>query len=409
MTVRILASHEESTAALVEQTQTCLSASWAIAWATPNKVFNAALANIGKFRKLVVGTHGCHTAPECLEKLGPLPQAAIRRGAGTPLFHPKLYVFEHADHYTVVVGSHNLTKGAFESNVELSMLTEHAKDDPAALNLLQFVLEESHDALCVTYSPLFLKRYQDLYRLARKQRRDLEKLVRDTPSLAAEKQRREAPIYMSWTEFYDKARHDQAGSLEERLKVLRYIRDRFEETPDFVDMHPNDHLRIAGLASAKMCADDGIDWNLFGHMKTGDAFGKPFGGLIQNQPDAVSKALAHIPLDRPVTQEDWEAYWAALKAPLPDDGKGLGRAGATRLVCMKRPDYFVSVNNRSAANLAQQLGIKASEVAGVDNYWTTVIEPIMLTPWWTAERPANPTEADVWDFRGALVDVLVKN
>lgn len=409
MTVKILSNHSESTAALVQQTQTCQSATWAIAWATPNKVFETALTNIGKFRRLVVGTHGCHTHPECIEKLGPLPQVAIRRsGRNLPLFHPKLYLFEHSEHFTVVIGSHNLTKGAFENNVELSTLTQFSKDDPAVLRLLSFVHEESHASLCVPYSPAFLMRYQDLYALTRKQRRDLESLVIDVPSFGTETRRREAPIYMTWDEFFDKASHDQAGNLKGRLKVLKYIRKLFVENPNFVDMKPDDHLRIAGLASAKMCAEDEIDWNLFGSMSIGDAFGKPYGDLIKMQPDAVSKALAHIPLGRPVTKDDWKAYWEALKASLPDEGKGLGRAGATRLVCMKRPDYFVSVNNRSATKLAMQLDVSKGELADVEKYWDTVIVPMMMTPWWTKDCPIASEQADVWDFRAALLDVLVK-
>lgn len=409
MTTRILTGHAESTTALVEQTQTCLSASWAIAWATPNKVFDAAFANIDKFDRLIIGTHGCHTHPDCLEKLGPYPQVSIRRSDKEyALFHPKLYFFEHADHYAVVIGSHNLTAGAFQRNVELSTMSVFAKEEPAADALRTFIKEESHPTFCLPYGPTFLKRYRDLYSLARKQRRDLEKLVDNLPSSDAERKRREAPIYMSWPQFYDKARHDQAGSLEERLKVLRYIRDLFRKTPNFADMHPNDHLRIAGLASAKMCVDDGIDWNLFGSMNVGDAYGQPYGPLIQKQPAAVAKALSHIPLDEPVTQEDFDAYWADLKAALPDGGKGLGRAGATRLVCMMRPDSFVSLNNRSAEKLAVQLGIKASDLASVDNYWTAVMAPIQLTPWWTTDRPTDPSQLEVWDFRAALLDVLVK-
>lgn len=409
MTVRVLTDHVESTAALVEQMRTCQSAAWAIAWVTPNKVFEAALANIVKFRKLVVGTHGCHTSPECLEKLGPLPQVAIRRsGKDFALFHPKLYVFEHSDQFTVVIGSHNLTRGAFQSNVEVSTLTQFSKTDPTALKLLAFVIEQGYEPHCVPYTLHFLKRYQDLHRLARKQRRDVEKLIEDIPDRSVEAQRLAAPIHMSWDGFYNKARHDQAGSLEERLKVLMYIKDLFQRCTDFVDMDPNDHLRVAGLASVEMCESDGVDWNLFGHMKVGDAFGKPYGNLIRDQPDLVSQALAHIPLDRPVTEADWHAYWTGLKGAVPG-GKGLGRAGATRLVCMKRPDYFVSVNNRSASNLAVQFGIKASDLNDVDNYWATVIAPMMLTPWWADERPVDPQQAGVWDFRAALVDILVKD
>jgi hypothetical protein len=109
-----------------------------------------------------------------------------------------------------------------------------------------------------------------------------------------------------------------------------------------------------------------------------------------------------------VTKDDWQAYWADLKAPLPEDGKGLGRAGATRLVCMKRPDYFVSVNSRSAANLAKLLTVLESELSDVSKYWDTVIAPMMMTPWWTEDRPSDATQAEVWNFRAALLDVLVK-
>jgi hypothetical protein len=111
----------------------------------------------------------------------------------------------------------------------------------------------------------------------------------------------------------------------------------------------------------------------------------------------------------PCVEVGWHAYWTALKGAVPG-GKGLGRAGASRLVCMKRPDYFVSVNNRSAfSNLAVQFGIKASDLNDVDNYWATVIAPMMLTPWWVDDRPADHKQADVWDFRAALVDILVKD
>ena len=42
----------------------------------------------------------------------------------TNIFHPKVYLFENCDYYTLIVGSNNLTEGGLVRNVECSLLVQ---------------------------------------------------------------------------------------------------------------------------------------------------------------------------------------------------------------------------------------------------------------------------------------------
>ena len=404
MAVRILTSSSAATAEVVEQLSSCKSAAWATAWATPNQAYSAALAHIAKFSRLVVGTHSFHTAPECLRELRVHPVVVFRSNIG-PLFHPKLYVFEHENRYTVIVGSHNLTRGAFEKNIELSTVTDFERNDPAVQDLLDFIETQANENNVIV-SNAFLARYEDLYRIAKRQRKDLDRLYEATPDWQEEDARKRKPIYLDWDTWFQRVRDFDLHGLEARLEVLRRIREIFNGHDSFASMSEHDRRRVAGLASPEMNRLDGIDWNYFGDMSNSVRYGQSFGRFVIQDPQGLSNALELIPLERPVWKEDWEAYWEALMSLAGEDG-GIGRATATRLACVKRPDVFVPLNKKNEKKLANLLGAKVGQISSGVNYWDRVVQPMRMTPWWSSDRPEEALQAQAWDGRGALLDALI--
>ncbi|KRC14817.1 hypothetical protein ASE31_08720 [Acidovorax sp. Root217] len=326
------------------------------------------------------------------------------KGNAGPLFHPKLYLFEHEDKYTAIIGSHNLTRGAFEMNIELSTLTDFAKDDPAARELLSFIEEQEKEKIIV--SNAFLDRYEDLHRLAKRQKRDLDSLYQTLPDRRTEEARKKAPIHIGWDTWFEMIRKQDTHGLEPRLEVLSRIKKIFGDSSSFAAMDVSDRRRVAGLATAEMVRTDGVDWNYFGAMSNTLRFDQAFGHLALEEPQGISDALDLIPLDRPVIEEDWNAYWNALRAAVGDEG-GIGRGVATRLACVKRPDVFVPLNNKNAQKLARILDKKPSHLMDAKHYWEQVVAPMRMSPWWSSNRPVDSLQAEAWEGRAALLDALV--
>lgn len=402
----VLTTHEDAVRVLIEQTTTCISASWAVAWATPNRVFDAAMARMEVFNHLIVGTHGSQTHPNCIRALAKHPgKAFIRRGTAE-LFHPKLYIFEHADRFSVVIGSHNLTRGAFEVNDEVSLLVDFDKAAPSVKMLLNWMKEASKDAMCVVYSSSWLAEYERLYELAKQKRKEIDELRRDTSSQAATNRREGLPINLTWEEWYKQVSSEKSPShdFNRRLLMLDYISDIFRNYRSYAAMPLEDRMRVSGLASQEMTTTDGIDWGYFGNMKPA-LLRRDFKTLVLDAPAELSAALDIIPLTGPVNEDHWDRYWAEVRRI--DNHRGsLGRGLATRLVTLRRPDVFVSLNGASAARLAKRLDVPASSLDG-QTYWKRVIQEMQLTQWFVADKPSEPQQARAWMARAALLDSLV--
>jgi hypothetical protein len=71
---------------------------------------------------------------------------------------------------------------------------------------------------------------------------------------------------------------------------------------------------------------------------------------------------------------------------------------------MKRPDFFVCIDKANKTGLSAHFGLAASAV-NLENYWTDLIEPIRLSPWWRALR-GRGVEGKIWDGRAAFLDAL---
>lgn len=410
MASTVLSTAEETTIALIEQIRTCVSASWAVAWATPNEVFDAAIARIEVFEYFVVGIHGCNTHPECLRNLGKYPtKAFIRRNDRGALFHPKLYIFEHADCYTVVIGSHNMTNGAFGTNVEVSMLTDFPKDDTSVVKLLAWIKDAAYPGSCVPYSTTWISDYERLYKVAQDKRKEIDSQLQDFPNSADVEKFKSLPINLSWPQWFERVCNEKAKThtLDERLHVLEYIGALFK-THSYGEMERVDRMRVCGLASVELCRADKVDWKFFGNMMIAGGLLTGYRDVVLDNPEQVSKALELLPRSGLVTEQDWKNYWTEMRRI--DAGRGLlGRGTATRFACLRRPDVFVTLNDANAGNLAKLLGRPQSDLKDGETYWTTVIRPIQKADWYTAgtSQPPYSTEARAWRARAALLDALI--
>lgn len=97
---------------------------------------NTARSNF-KNLNLVVGVDLEGTSKEALEEILALNiNGYIFYQKEQPVFHPKIYLFEGAKEFRLIIGSSNLTRGGLFTNVESSVMIEFNSSDKEGLTLL---------------------------------------------------------------------------------------------------------------------------------------------------------------------------------------------------------------------------------------------------------------------------------
>jgi hypothetical protein len=202
---------------------------------------------------------------------------------------------------------------------------------------------------------------------------------------------------MSWEEFVSKVSKEKKYGPSRRLKVLSKAREFFARGVPFSKLTELERRCIAGVMLPTRQFD--ADWGLFGQMT---AWGK-YGKKVDEYPHLFSRALDHIPLMGPIKRRHYDAYIDAFKK-IPGSSKtwiGMG----TRLLNMKRPDYFVCYDGANDVGLSNQFAF-APTTTNLDNYWDRIITPMMLTPWWQADLPPDSIEHQIWMCRAAMLDAI---
>lgn len=86
---------------------------------------------------LIVGVDLQGTSKEALEEILALNiNSYVFYQKEQPVFHPKIYLFEGANEFKIIIGSSNLTRGGLFTNVESSVLVEFDSTDKVGLSLL---------------------------------------------------------------------------------------------------------------------------------------------------------------------------------------------------------------------------------------------------------------------------------
>ena len=83
--------------------------------------------------------------------------------------------------------------------------------------------------------------------------------------------------------------------------------------------------------------------------------------------------------------------------------RGMGKAFATRLLGLARPDCFVVVNNKSKTWLELTTGFGLS---GNKRSYQNLISWVANQAWHSAPEPEDPWERSIWEIRAVLLDAF---
>jgi hypothetical protein len=375
--------------------------SGAVAWASAGfPLAEMVLERREQVKRLVVGLHFYQTDPEFIRRA--LSTDKIRYMMSTRgVFHPKLFLFDCIDgSWTCIIGSSNFTAGGFSTNVEVSVAV--TSDDLGAAEMRSQVdanLDEywkgarqmSPDELA-GYNAMWAARRPILKRLGGgygKPRRSNEDDGGDPPVVIP-------VLRQTWSQFFAAVSKD--GLLADREVVLRSMGEWFDTYDSFEAMPPLLRKRIGGFITEA----GQPDYLLFGSMRGAGTFKH----LINRNHHGISDALACVPREGAVTSVDYFGFMERFRHAFNGvrGGSDTAIATATRLLAMKRPDYFVCIDSKNRQKLCSAFGIP--QAVRLSDYWGSVCERIYDSAWWNVSLPDDVREREVWKGRAALLDSL---
>jgi hypothetical protein len=199
---------------------------------------------------------------------------------------------------------------------------------------------------------------------------------------------------VSWPEYLAQVRAEQHPPgrplMQERLQVIRAIRQLFTRKTHFCDIDYPGRRKIAGLIKSA-----NPNFLLFGSMQWVGYFKQ----AVKDNNEEISLALDEIPLGGDISPDQYQGFTDRFLTAFKNSGMAL----ASRLLAMKRPDTFVCVNNQNREDLFRAFRLNPSRDAEV--YWE-LIERVRSSVWWKVPAPAAGDEREVWQARAAFLDAL---
>lgn len=372
--------------------------SMAVAWGGLTAVAKVLLANKSKFESILFGVDFSASDPDLIDRLADVPNAFIANNR-PGCFHPKIFYFRSGTKAEAIVGSANFTKGGLISNLEASVHVKGSAGDP--------FFEQVRTQLA-RYKPLHLPITKPLAESYRRQTEAASRSPRPKnpvlPGNTKQWARINSPLAtMSWKDFVARARADPYHDFKKRMKLLRAIQQMFASTSSLGDLLVTEWKGIAGVlgnVEAINANFDDVEWGWFGSMGGAGTFAE----LIGLKDRSLAKALDSIPKRGNVTEAQFDDYCYGFTEAFSESSRTARLPPATRLLAMKRPDFFVCVNGGNRRNLAGALAF-APTTLSLENYWKHVIEPIQQAPWFNAPRPAAKNR-ELWDARVAMLDAI---
>lgn len=390
--MKLITTNAELRSNLSRLTKKYPNVAFAVAWASAGTViFEGLSANRDRIHKAVIGTHFYQTHPDVLDAFAESNEVRfILQPKG--VFHPKIYIFWNEEHWEVLMGSANLTAGALNRNSEAMALVSDSDQGNSPLKGEVIKLIESYwdeartvsKAAAISYRALWSKQQPALRRLSGQYGQSTKnKAPADS-----------AVMSMPWAHFFALVQKDAHHGFEDRCNLLKLVRAAFETTGQFQLMDLGLRKTIAGLPNA-------FDkrWGWFGSMQGAGYYHQ----AVNDNNSRLSNALDEIPLDGPVSREHYEAYLAEFVKAFPNGRHGIGIA--SRLLALKRPDYFVCFDSKNKKELCQDFEIKQSGM-DYERYWDEIIERIVDSAWWNEPRPQDALARTVWDGRAAMLDAI---
>lgn len=371
---------------------------WAVAWAsTQSTACDLLKTHADRIGKMIVGTHFWQTHPDFIATFRRHRRVRFVLHPGG-IFHPKLYLFESTKgNWECIIGSPNFTHAALSQNVEAAILiTDSDIGADSEHRKLRKQIEEYWRQSQVFKKPDFAI-YKNMWKQKQASIRSLAGHQYKRRNLGRHSPLKSDLVQYTWKAFYNLVTQEKLvgipDALNERICVLKKARELFQRTPKFCDLSEIDRKIVAGFMT-----ESDIHWRLFGSTQ---AVGSFMRAIIKYE-EAISEALDAIPLNDAVHRSDYMRFMKRMQKALPTGRCNLGTV--TRLLAMKRPDYFVCLNGKNRGKLCEALGIPRK--TSIDDYWNLIIEPITASLWWNSKEPRAKTEREVWQGRCAFLDAL---
>ena len=393
-TIRVLGSRDagDLLVSLIESTREC----WiAAAWASDQEGFRVSDA-LDKWRDkvslLVVGRDFDGTDPEFLHRF--LNKVRLRPSAGGT-FHPKVYLFSDGRRFDAILGSSNLTPQGFGVNTEANLHLNGSVEDPLFTQIRAMLEEFARGARLLSKEAL--AKYEEGWR---RRQKALRKGTR-------EEEEAELPERGSAGKFglLDLEWEDFAHTVERVGSRWGVYPEPGE--PGYLGVLKEVHgtLREKRRLSRYTGADGIEDLNkLLGREPGYGYFGTTRGVIVSrvlNKDALIDRALAEIPFQGIIPPGRFSKFRTKIERV-----SGLGSTGGpSRLLAMKRPDWFMCVNDRNRKGLAEELGFTEGRLKGLVGY-EELHEAIHSCPWYLAPRPSNGRRKALWDARVAMLDAL---
>lgn len=364
----------------------------AVAWASAGtKFFDILLSNKDKLFESTIGTHFYQTDPDVLKSFVESEQVHfVMQPSG--VFHPKLYFFQTGQSWEAIVGSANMTNGAFTVNNELNVhLTGQDDVDGSTFDQLTNQLSNYYE-LGVSVNDEYVNVYAAYHK---KHKPKLEKLNGQYNSTKTTKSLFDSIVMqMDWSVYVEKVQQDKNHAIDQRLELLEVIQGYFQQYENYESMPLGARKTIAGLPNLTH-----EHWGWFGSMKGAGVYHSN----INNNNPFISEALDHIPLHGEVTLLQFNRYVESFKKAFPNGRDGTSIA--SRLLAMKRPDFFVCIDSKNNKAMCSDFGITMSNMT-YERYWTELISRIHDSVWYEKEQPRDQLENQIWKGRVALLDCI---
>ena len=373
---------------------------WAVAWGSMSPLASHLLNHRSKVKLFAIGTHFHQTDPDLLEALQDVPMARVVSNSSAGTFHPKIYLFKTNDKFSLLLGSPNFTRSAFSLNHEAALFVEGNTSEQLYADVY-----DSIKSVWTAASPIldgFLRGYRLKHNATRLARSDLEtNLPISMPNSNSEYSNL---LDDDWANFANRVKLDPIHNIEGRIAIMDQARVWFSQVPHFAAMTEGQRKAIAGTYArneTKPPEVPNLDWAWFGSMVGAGVFK----GLVKSSPEGLSAAMAMIPRTGIVNETDFDGFKRKFVDSFEDAERGGGVATASRLLALKRPDYFVCVDSANKRKLSEAIGIRVSHI-NLDSYWSHIIRPLLCSPWWTSTRPSDDLEGRIWDSRMACIDAF---
>lgn len=373
----------------------------ASAWGTNGTLADKLFQEHNKFESVTFGVSFCQTDPDLIDRMiGKKNTFIAESKSGT--FHPKAYYFRSGDKAEAIIGSSNFTMGGLQSNLETNIHIKGRDKDNVFQDIRSTI--ENYNINRKPITKVIAKDY-------RIQHEAMKKLKKPTNPILSNNEPNYRHIssklaHMEWEEYVSAVKSEKLEIHKKRLALIRKCQEMFASVSSLDNLNSKEWKAIAGLIGEKQKINSNLsqhDWGWFGSMKgMGD-----FANRISEKDKYISKALDSIPRHGDITKEQYDEFCKNFLSSFKNSVRTGSYPTATRLLAMKRPDFFVCINKPNLYGLSQALNFPKTTLK-LNNYWEKVIEPIQLSPWFNSKRPNNEL-SELWDSRVAMLDAIYYN